>query len=85
MLNRSQHVCLTSSQEQSLVVKTRHKETRKSHHPEVSSLKNSDDSDSNNTPTHKSPMINSHHSCVQSSTAPAHIDDDKVSIPMRRE
>ena len=33
-------------------------------------------------PNHKSPRVNSHHSCVQSSTAPAHRDDDdKVSIP----
>ena len=62
---------LTSSEEQSLVVKTRHKETRKMHHHEVSSLEDCDDSDENYAPTHKSPRINSHDSCVQSSTAAA--------------
>ena len=71
----------TSSQEQPLVVKTGHKETRKRHHHEVSSLKDSDDSDGNDTPTHKrSPKVNSHHSCVELA-APAHCDDNKVSIP----
>ena len=74
----------TSFQEQSLVVKTRHKETRKRHHHEVSSSEDSDDSDGNDTPTHKSPKANSHHSCVQSA-APAHRDDDKVSIPDEEE
>ena len=61
------------------MVKTRHQETRKRHHHEVSSLEGSDDSD-NDAPTHKSPRVNSHHSCVQSSTTPAHRDDHKVSI-----
>ena len=61
----------TSSHKQSLVVKTKHKETRKRYHHEVSS---SEDSDDNDTP------LNSYHNCVQSSTAPAHRDDDKVSI-----
>ena len=69
---------LTSSQEQS-VVKTWQKEIIKKHHHEVSSSEDSDDSDGNDTPTHKNPMVNSHYSCVQSS-APAHRDDDKVSI-----
>ena len=76
---------LTSSQEQSLVVKIRHKETRKRHHHEVSSSEDSDDSDGNDTPTHKSHGVNSHHSCVQSSTAPADRDDDKISIPYEEE
>ena len=40
-----------------------------------------DDSDDNDMPTHKSPRINSHHISVQSSTAAAHRDDDKVSTP----
>ena len=31
-------------------------------------------------PTHKSPKVSSHHSCVQSS-APAHRDGDKLNIP----
>ena len=65
----------TSSKEQSLVGKTRHKETRKGYHQD------SDDSDDNDTPTHKSPSVNFHHRCVQSSTAPKNRDDDKVSIP----
>ena len=67
------------------MVKTKHKETRKKHHHEVSSLEDSDDSDGNDTPTNKSPRVNSHHSCVQSSTTPAHSDDDKVSIPDEKE
>ena len=75
----------SSSQEQFLVVKTRHKETRKRYHHEVSSSKDSDDSDGNDAPFHKTPRVNSHHSCVQSSTAPAHRDDDKVSIPDEEE
>ena len=75
----------TSSQKQSLVVKTRYKETGKRHHHEVSSSEDSDDSDGNDAPTHKSPRVNSHHSCVQSSAAPAHRDDDKVSIPGEEE
>ena len=80
MLNRPQRgSSSTSSQEQSLVVKTRHQETRKRHHHEVSSLEGSDDSD-NDAPTHKSPRVNSHHSCVQSSTTPVYRDDHKVSI-----
>ena len=70
----------TSSQEQSLVDKNRHKETRKRHQHAVSSSDDSDESDSNDAPTHKSPRINSHHSCVQSSTAPAYRDNNKVSI-----
>ena len=68
-----------SSQEQPIVVKTRHKGTRKRHHHEIYSLEDSDDSDDNNFPIHKSPRVNSHHSCVQSSTARR--DDDKASIP----
>ena len=36
-------------------------------------------------PTHKSPRVNLHHSCVQSSKAPAHRHDDKVSIPDEEE
>ena len=52
----------TSSQEKSLVVKTRHKETRKRNHHYVSSSEDSNDSDGNDTPTHKSPKVNSHHS-----------------------
>ena len=74
----------TSSQEQFLVVKTIHKETRKRHCHEVSSSEDFEDSDGNDTHTHKSPKVNSHHSCVQS-TAPAHRDDDKVSIPDEEE
>ena len=69
----------TSSQEKSLVVKTRHKKTRKRHHHEVSSSEDSDDA-----PTHKSPKVNFHHSCVQSA-APAHRNDDKVSLPDEEE
>ena len=77
----------TSFQEQSLVVKTRYKETRKRHHHIVSSSEDSDDSNDNDTPTYKCPMVNnSHHSCVQSSTAPAHHrDDDTVIIPDEEE
>ena len=74
----------TSSQEQSLVVKTRHIETRKRHHHEVSSTEDSDDSDGNDMPILKSPKLDSHHSCVQSA-APAHRDNDKVSIPDEEE
>ena len=74
----------TTSQEHSLVFTTRQKETRKRQHHEVSSSEDSDDSD-NDTSTHKSPRVNSHHSFVQSSTAPAHRDDDKVSIPGEEE
>ena len=73
----------TSSQKQ--WVKIRHKKTRKRHHHEVFSSEDSDGSDGNDMPTHKSPRVNSHHSCVQSSTAPAHRDDDKVSIPDEEE
>ena len=47
-------------QEKSLVVKTRHKETRKKHHHKVPSSEDSDDSDGNDTLTHKSPKVNSH-------------------------
>ena len=66
------------------MVKTRNKETRKRHQHEVSSSEDSHDLDDNDTPTHKSPKVNSHHSCVQSA-APAHRDDDKVSIPDEEE
>ena len=77
----------TSFQEQSLVVKTRYKETRKRHHHIVSSSEDSDVSNDNDTPTYKCPRVNnSHHSCVQSSTAPAHHrDDDTVIIPDEEE
>ena len=71
------------SEEQSLVVKTRTRETRKRHYHEVSSSEDFDDSDGNDMPTHKSHKVNLHHSCVQSSKAPAHRDDDKV-YQMRR-
>ena len=54
--------------------KTRHKETRNRYHHDVFSPENSDDSDDNDTPTHKSPRVNSRHSCVQSSKAAAHTD-----------
>ena len=83
-LNRPQGSSSSFSQEQSLVVTTRHKKTRKRHHHEVSSLEDSDDSDGNDTPSHKSTKFNSHHSFVQSA-APAHKDDDKVSIPDEEE
>ena len=72
---------MTSSHEQFLVVKTRHKEIRKRHHYQVSSSEDFDDSDDSDTPTHKSPRINFHDSYVQLSTAPVQGDDDKVSIP----
>ena len=71
----------TSFQEKSLVVKTRHKETKKRHHHKVSSSEDSDNSDGNDTPSHKSPEVNSHYSCVQSATLAQRDDDDKVSIP----
>ena len=58
------------------MVKTRHKETRKIHHHQVSSSEDSNGSDGNDPPTHKIPRVNFHHSCVQSSTEPAHRDDD---------
>ena len=74
-----------TSQEQSPVVKTKHKETKKRHPYQDSSSEDSDDADDSDTPTHKSPRVNSHHSCVQLSTAPAHGDDDKVSIPDEEE
>ena len=67
------------------MVKTRHKETRKKYHHEVSSSEDSDDSNGNDTSTHKSPRVNSHNSCVQSSTAPAYRDDEKVSSPDEEE
>ena len=69
-----------SSQEQSLVVTNRHKETRERHQHDVSYSEDSDDSDNNDKPTYKSTMVNSHHSRVHSSTAPAHKDNYKVSI-----
>ena len=62
------------------MAKTRHKETRNRYHHDVFSPENSDDSDDNDTPTHKSPRVNSHHICVQSSTASAHRDNNKVSL-----
>ena len=69
------------SQKQSLVVKTRHKDTRKRHHPEASSSKNSEDSNNNNyTPSHRRTSVNSQN-CVQSSTAPTHRSDDKKVLP----
>ena len=71
----------TFCHEQPLVVKTRQKETRKKHNHDDSSSEDSDDSDDNDTPTLKSPRVNSHHSCVKSSIVPAHREDDKVSIP----
>ena len=43
------------------------------------------DLDGNDTPTHNSPRVNSHHSCVQSSAPAHHRDDDKVSIPNEKE
>ena len=66
------------------MVKNRHKKTRKRHHHEVSFSEDSDGSDGNDTSTHKSPMVNSHHSCVQSATS-AHRDDDTVKIPNEEE
>ena len=63
-----------ASHKQSLVVKTWHL-----------SLEDADDLDNNNTPSHKSLSVNFQHSCVQSSTAQAHRDDDKVSIPDEEE
>ena len=53
-------------------VKTRYKETRKRHHHEASEV--SDDVDDNDTPSHKSPRLNSQ-SYVQSLAASAHRDD----------
>ena len=47
----------TSSQEQSLVVKTRHKETRNRHHHEVSSSEDSDGSDGSDGKTLRSTPI----------------------------
>ena len=52
----------TSSKEQSLVVKNRQKETETRNHHEVSFWEDSDDLDGNDTPTHKSPSVNSLHS-----------------------
>ena len=69
----------TSSQEQSLVVKIRQKETRKRHHHKVSSVKDSDDSDGTDMPTHKSPRVNSLHGCGQS-PGPAHHRDNEYEI-----
>ena len=79
-VNIPQEVVLRPLQEQSLVVKTRNEETRKRHHHEVFFSEDSDDSDNIDTPTHKSTRVNSHHSCVQLSTAPPYKNDDKVSI-----
>ena len=53
----SRGISSTISSEQSLVVKTGHIETRKRHYHEVSSLEDSDDSDDNDTPIHKTPTI----------------------------
>ena len=63
---------LTTSHEQSLVVKTRHNTIRKGYHNEVSSSEDSANSEDNNSPNHKSPRVNPHHSCVLSLAAPAH-------------
>ena len=67
------------------MAKTRHKEIRKRHHYQVSSSEDFDDSDDNDTRTHKSPRINFHDSYVQLSTAAAQGNDDKVSIPDEEE
>ena len=80
MLNIPQEVVVRPLQEQSLVVKIRHEETRKRHHHEVFFSEDSDDSDNIDTPAQKSIRVNSHHSCVQLSTAPPYKNDDKVSI-----
>ena len=69
---------LTTSQEQSLVVKTGNEEPRKRHHRIASSSDVSDDSDNNDTPSHKRSRAKSQ-SCVQSSAAPAYRYDDKES------
>lgn len=63
---------VTTSHEQSLVVKTRHETTRKGYQNEVSSSEDSVDSEDNNRPNHKSTRVNPHHSCVLSLAGPAH-------------
>ena len=68
----------TISQERSLVVKNRHKETRKRHHDEVSFSEDSVDSDDNDTPNHKSLRVNP--ITAVCSHQQHHRDDDKVSI-----
>ena len=78
MLKTSKGCSSTNSQEQSLVVKTRHKETRKRHHDKVSSSEDSVDSDDNDVPTHKSPRVNPIKTVC--SHQQHHRDDDKVSI-----
>ena len=65
------------------MVKTRQKETMDYH--KGSSSEDSDDSDDNDTSTHKSPRVNSLHSCVQSLATGHYRDDDKVSIPDEEE
>ena len=65
------------------MVKTRQKETMDYH--KGSSSEDSDDSDDNDTSIHKSPRVNSLHSCVQSLATGHHRDDDKVSIPDEEE
>ena len=49
------------------------------------SSEDSDNSNDNDTPTHKNPRVNSLPSCMQSSTLADHRDDDKVSIPDEEE
>ena len=49
------------------------------------SSEDSDNSNDNDTPTHKSPRVNSLPSCMQSSALADHRDDDKVSIPDEEE
>ena len=44
-----------------------------------------DNSNDNDTPTHKSPRVNSLPSCMQSSALADQRDDDKVSIPDEEE
>ena len=67
------------------MAKTRHKEARKRHHHNVSSLDGSNDSDDNDNPTHKGPRVTSHHSFVQSSTEPSHRHNNEVSAPDEEE
>ena len=50
------------------------------YHYEFLSSEDSNNSDDNYKPTHKSLSVNSPHSFVESSTAPVHRNDDKVSI-----
>ena len=80
---------MTTSHEQTLVVSTRYKETRKMCYYEAYSSEDSDysddndyndDSDDNDMPSHERSKINLQN-CAHSSTAPAQRDDDKVTIP----